>query len=147
MSPPSFPPAVPCHGIPFPPRGPLERFPRFAGTTRMLGRPAIPPASLRAGGWLWPDGSGSPHGPGEVSALLHGFLPTQASPGAPKTRSRDCGGEAYRVFLQHVLTQVGTALFVDPRCRSSSYGFARFDDDRHLSCGSPPPRLGFRPCG
>jgi len=47
MSPPSFPPAVPCHGIPFPPRGPLDRFPRFAGTTGMLGRPAIPRASLR----------------------------------------------------------------------------------------------------
>jgi len=47
MSPPSFPPAVPCPGIPFPPRGPLDRFPRFAGTTGMLGRPAIPRASLR----------------------------------------------------------------------------------------------------
>src|SRR6266446_5642778 len=47
MSPPSFPPAVPCHGIPFPPRGPLDRFPRFVGTTGMLGRPAIPRASLR----------------------------------------------------------------------------------------------------
>src|SRR5260370_31541155 len=47
MSPPSCPPAVPGHGLPFPPRGPLDRFPRFAGTTGMLGRPAIPRASLR----------------------------------------------------------------------------------------------------
>ena len=34
MSPPSFPPSVPCSGAPFPPRGPLAAFPRFIGTTR-----------------------------------------------------------------------------------------------------------------
>ena len=34
MSPPSFPPSVPCSGAPFPPRGPLTAFPRFFGTTK-----------------------------------------------------------------------------------------------------------------
>ncbi len=30
----SFPPAVPCSDAPFPPQGPLGRFPRFSGTMR-----------------------------------------------------------------------------------------------------------------
>ena len=46
MSPPSFPPTVPCPGAPFPPRGPSGRFPRFFGTAA-LRLPAAPPASLR----------------------------------------------------------------------------------------------------
>ena len=34
VCPPSFPPAVPCPDTPFPPRGPLGRFPRLYGTMR-----------------------------------------------------------------------------------------------------------------
>ena len=47
MSPPSFPPTVPCPGAPFPPRGPSGRFPRFIGTTGALRLPRRPSRRAR----------------------------------------------------------------------------------------------------
>jgi len=44
MLPSSFPPAVPCSGAPFPPRGPSGWFPRFRGTMRRSDSlPPLPP--------------------------------------------------------------------------------------------------------
>ena len=103
----SVPPTVPCPGAPFPPQGPLGRFPRFKGNMRHSD--CLPPVSPRFVAFAWryrraptcsfPAAGGAPRmglGFGQRSPDRYLWTETTSSPGFPGNLMCACPGRGPR---------------------------------------------------